>query len=131
MAALLLAVLPGTLTVSPAPASASAGPIALGNGEGGRWWKIRITRPGFYYIGCNQLAGALGVPESDLATLQLYVGGGGGLLPAEVEFWDEQPRPLRCRRLLLAYSLFSLRSRQNAQLNSAASNWVSKPHTVA
>ena len=84
LAALLLAVLPGTLTAGPSPAFAAAGPVALGPGAGGRWWKLRITQQGLYHIGCDQLRAVLGVPLPELATLQLYGGGGGGLPPAEV-----------------------------------------------
>ncbi len=57
--------------------SAPAGLVVLAPTAGDRRWKIRVTREGLYRIGCDQLAGSLGIAVPDLAQLQLARGSTG------------------------------------------------------
>ena len=56
---------------------AQAGIVSLAPTAGSRRWEIRVTREGLYHIGCDQLAGVLGTPVPDLASLLLVRGSVG------------------------------------------------------
>ena len=63
---------------------AQAGLVSLAATTGSRRWKIRVTREGLYHIGCDQLAGVLGTPVPDLASMQLVLGSVGTEQASEV-----------------------------------------------